>query len=137
MGTAKSTASYWVDRNAVSGTTYRYTVRAVRGSVSSSYKATSSLMYLAQPTVTVKAQSNGFNVSWSESEGATSYVVYRSELNTKTKKFTSWKAMVTLDSENGTWLDTSAKKGVTYRYTVRAVNGNYKSTYSAGSNVKR
>ena len=137
MGTAKSTASYWVDRNAVSGTTYRYTVRAVRGSVSSSYKATSSLMYLAQPTVTVKAQSNGFNVSWTESEGATNYVVYRSELNTKTKKFTSWKAMVTLDSENTTWLDTSAKKGVTYRYTVRAVNGNYKSTYSAGSSVKR
>ena len=87
--------------------------------------------------LTVKAEANGFNVSWSESEGATSYVVYRRELNTRTNKFTSWKAMVTLDSENATWLDTSAKKGVTYRYTVRAVNGNYKSAYSAGSSVKR
>ena len=137
MGTAKSTASSWVDRNAVSGTTYRYTVRAVRGSVSSSYKATSGLMYLAQPTVTVKAEANGFNVSWSESEGATSYVVYRRELNTRTNKLTSWKAMTTVDYETLEWTDTSAKKGVTYRYTVRAVNGSYKSTYSAGSNVKR
>ena len=45
--------------------------------------------------------------------------------------------MGTAKASKKSWIDKSAKKGVTYKYTVRAVNGSVKSTYKASSNVKR
>ncbi|MBR3809180.1 MAG: hypothetical protein IKK46_02620, partial [Clostridia bacterium] len=120
-----------------SGTQYRYTVRAINGSVKSTYKASNTLLYLAQPTTTVKAVSNGINVAWTQSTGAQGYTVYRSEYNAKTKKWSGWKNMGTAKPEKTNWTDKSAKKGVTYRYTVKAVNGKVASTYKASSSVKR
>ena len=138
MGTIKKSATVsWVDKSAKSGTTYRYTVRAVNGSVKSTYAASNTLLYLAQPKTTVKAVSNGVNVSWTQSTGATGYTVYRMEYNAKTKKWSSWKNMVTTKKTAKSWTDKSAKKGVTYKYTVKAVNGKTASTYKASSSVKR
>ncbi len=138
MGTIKNAKTVsWVDKSAVSGTTYRYTVRAVNGKVASTYKATSGLLYLAQPTTTVKAVSNGINIAWTQCDGATGYTVYRMEYNAKTKKWSGWKNMGTEKAEKSNWTDKSAKKGVTYRYTVKAVNGKTASTYKASGSVKR
>ena len=108
-------------------------------SIKSSYTDTKGLLYLAQPTVTVKAVSNGINVAWSQCEGATGYTVYRSEYNTKTKKWSSWKSMGTAKADKSNWTDKKATKGVTYKYTVRAVNADTgsKSTYVASKSVKR
>ncbi|MBE6748811.1 MAG: hypothetical protein E7557_06230 [Ruminococcaceae bacterium] len=138
MGTIKngSTVS-WVDKSASSGKTYRYTVRAINGSVKSTYTASNTLLYLAQPKTTVKAVSNGINVSWTQSAGSTGYTIYRMEYNAKTKKWSGWKKMGTAAASKKTWTDKSAKKGVTYRYTVKAVNGKVASTYKASANVKR
>ena len=142
MGTIKkgSTVS-WVDKSAKSGTTYRYTVRAVNNEYvevyKSAYTASSELLYLAQPKTTVKAVSNGVNVAWTQSAGATSYKIYRSEYNAKTKKWSSWKGIKTAKSTSKSYTDKSAKKGVKYRYTVKAVNGKVASTYKASSSVKR
>ena len=58
-GTAAETKSSWVDKTVKSGTTYRYTVKAVNGLCSSSYKASASLKFLAQPTVTISNVANG------------------------------------------------------------------------------
>ena len=95
------------------------------------------MLFLAQPTVTVKAVSNGVNVKWTQSSGATGYTVYRMEYNAKTKKWSSWKNMGTTKKTAKSWTDKSAKKGVYYKYTVRAVKGDYKSTYKASGSVKR
>ena len=140
MGTIKKNSTVsWVDKSANSGTQYRYTVRAINGSVKSTYKASNTLLYLAQPTVTVKAVSNGINVAWSQCEGATGYTVYRSEYNTKTKKWSSWKSRGTAKATKSNWTDTKTTKGVIYKYTVRSVNADTgaKSSYVASKNVKR
>ena len=136
-GTAKSSKSSWVDKKVTSGVKYKYTVRAVKGNSKSSYKSTGGLMYLAQPTVNVAVVNNGVSVEWSRTTGATSYVIYRSEYNAKTKKWSGWKNIRTESAIVAKWTDKDAKKGVTYKYTVRAVNGDYKSSYTASKNVKR
>ena len=136
-GTVKSGTTSWTDKKAKSGTYYKYTVRACYGSFRSSYKASDKIWFLAQPTVTVKKASNGINVSWTQCTGEKGYTVYRAEYNPTTKKWSGWKNMVTVGKDKKTWTDTSAKKGVYYKYTVRAVNGNYKSSYVASGSVKR
>ncbi len=136
-GTAKATSTSWTDKKAVSGVKYKYTVRAVNGKVKSTYKSSDSLLYLAQPKTTVKAVSNGVKVAWVQSTGATSYKIYRSEYNTKTKKWSSWKSIKTAKSTVKSYTDKTAKKGVKYRYTVKAVNGKVASSYKASSSVKR
>ena len=136
-GTVKSGTTSWTDKNTKSGTYYKYTVRACYGSFKSSYKASDKIWYLAQPTVTVKAVSNGVNVNWTQSSGSASYIIYRQEYNAKTKTWSGWKNMGSLGKDKKSWTDKSAKKGVYYKYTVRAVNGNYKSTYKASASVKR
>ncbi len=137
-GTAKSNKTSWTDKKVKSGVKYKYTVRACNGDkIKSSYKASADLLYLAQPTVKVKAVSNGVNVAWTQCSGSKGYRVYRAEYNPSTKKWSSWKNMGTAKSDKKSWTDKSAKKGVTYKYTVRAVNGSYKSSYKASSNIKR
>lgn len=137
-GTAKPDKTFWTDKKVKSGVKYKYTVRACNGSkIKSSYKASGNLLYLAQPTVTVKAVSNGINVAWTQSAGATGYTVYRSEYDATTKKWSGWKNMGTAKSSKKSWTDKNAKKGVKYKYTVKAVNGKTASTYKASGSVKR
>ena len=138
MGTAKSNKTSWIDKKVTSGVKYKYTVRACNGkSIKSSYKASVTLLYLAQPKTTVKSVSNGINVSWTQSSGATGYTVYRSEYNVLTGKWSNWKNMGTAKSNKKSWVDKSAKRGIKYKYTVRAVNGNVKSAYTSSGTVKR
>lgn len=136
-GTVKSGITSWTDKKAKSGTYYKYTVRACYGSFRSSYKASDKIWFLAQPTVTVKKASNGIKVSWTQCTGEKGYTVYRAEYNPTTKKWSGWKNMGTVGKDKITWTDKSAKKGVYYKYTVRAVNGEYKSGYKASGSVKR
>ncbi|MBO5857424.1 MAG: hypothetical protein J6Q87_04175, partial [Clostridia bacterium] len=134
---SKGSTVTWTDKSAKSGVKYKYTVKALNGKTVSTYKSSSSLLYLAQPTVTVKAVSTGVKVAWTQSSGATEYKIYRSEYNAKTKKWSGWKSIKTAKSTSKSYTDKSAKKGVKYRYTVKAVNGKVTSTYKASANVKR
>ncbi len=131
MGTAKNTKTAWVDKSVISGTTYRYTVRVVNGDYKSTYKETSSLIYLTQPTVKIVNDSKGIKVSWNQVAGAKAYTVYSSAYDAKTKKWSSWKNLGNVSVTS--FVDKSAVSGVQYKYTVRAVNGNYKSTYTASA----
>ena len=45
--------------------------------------------------------------------------------------------MGTAKSDRTFWIDKSAKSGVKYKYAVRAVNGNVKSTYASSGSVKK
>lgn len=130
-GTAAGTKSAWVDKSAVSGVTYRYTVRAVNGGCRSAYKASSSLVYLAQPTVTISNNINGITVKWTTANGATGYRVYRSQLDINTGKWSEWKVMGTAKSTASAWTDKSVVDGVTYKYTVRSVKDKIMSSYKA------
>ncbi|MBE6752386.1 MAG: hypothetical protein E7556_07660 [Ruminococcaceae bacterium] len=131
------TKTSFTDKKAKLGTKYRYTVKAVNGSVKSKYKSTDTIKYNVTPTVKVAKVSNGVKVTWSTAANATSYKIYRSTYNTKTKEWGSWKGLKTAKATSKSYTDKSAKKGVKYRYTVRAVNGSYKSTFKASGSVKR
>jgi fibronectin type 3 domain-containing protein len=129
VATAKSSATSWTDTKVKSGVQYRYTVKAVNGKIYSSAKTTSGLMFLTMPKTTVKAVKNGVTVTWTQSTGATSYEVYRAEYNKKTKKYTAFKKVATAKSTAKSYTDKTAKKGVKYKYTVKAVNGKVASAY--------
>ena len=131
VATAKSSATSWTDTKVKSGVQYRYTVKAVNGKVYSSYKTTSGLMFLTMPKTTVKAVKNGVAVSWTGVTGAKNYEVLRAEYNTKTKKYSGYKKVATAKSSTKKWTDTKAKKGVKYKYAVRAVNGKSVGAYKA------
>ncbi len=136
-GTAKANKTSWVDKNVKSGVKYKYTVRAVNGKTKSTYVSSGDLLYLAQPAVTVKSVSNGINISWTKSSGATEYKIYRSEYNAKTKKWSSWKGIKSAKSTVKSYTDKTTKKGVKYKYTVRAINGKVKSSYKASNSISK
>ncbi|MBE6751047.1 MAG: hypothetical protein E7556_00810 [Ruminococcaceae bacterium] len=135
VGTCGKDVFGCIDKGVKSGVKYRYTVKAVNGDYKSSYVTKSGLMYLSQPTVSVAKAANGIKVTWDKVSGATSYIVYRSEYNTQTKKWSSWKKVSTPKTTSHT--DKTAKSGVKYKYTVKAVNGSSKSAYKSSTSVKR
>lgn len=134
-GTAKATKFAWVDTKAVSGVTYKYTVRAVNGLCKGSFKSSAALICLAQPTVTISNTANGITVKWTKANGATGYRIYRSQLDTTTGNWTSWKNMGTANANKTSWADKSVVDGVTYRYTIRAVRGKVLSTFKASNEL--
>ena len=125
----------YTDKTVVSGKTYKYTVRAKNGNSLSVYKESNSLLYIAEPTVTIANATNGIKVSWSKSNGATGYTVYRSQY--KNGKWSGWKNMGTANAAKFNWVDKSVKAGEQYRYTVRAINGKVKSTFTATKGLTR
>lgn len=137
VGTCGNNIFGCIDISVKSGVTYRYTVKAANGKYKSSYVKPKGLLYLLQPTVKAKKVSNGINVSWNTVNGAIGYTVYRSEYNPKTKKWSGWTNLCTHFSETSDYTDQSAVKGVTYKYTVRAISGSSKSAYKASNSVKR
>ncbi len=135
VGTCGKDVFGCIDKGVKSGIKYRYTVKAVNGDYKSSYVTKSGLMFLSQPTVSVAKASNGIKVTWDKVSGATSYIVYRSEYNTQTKKWSSWEKISSPKTTSHT--DKTAKSGVKYKYTVKAVNGSSKSAHKSSSSVKR
>ncbi len=133
--TVKGTKSSWVDKTVKSGAKYKYVVRAVNGLCKSSYKPSSTLVYLSQPTTSISNVATGINVKWSKVAGATSYKVYRSQLNSETGKWSSWKNMSSVSSSKLSWTDKNVENGVTYKYAVRAVKGKVLSAYKETSGL--
>lgn len=123
-------SNQYLDKKVALGTIYRYTVRAVNGNVLSKYKASDSIRYNITPAVTYKNVTNGISVSWSTAANAKGYTVYRSEYNTKTKKWSKWASRGTAKANISSWTDKKVTSGVIYKYTVRAVNGSFKSKYN-------
>lgn len=132
---SKVSGTSYTDKNIKSGSNYFYTVRAYNGNNLSSFNSSgAATKYLATPTLSkAVSKSNGVTVAYKKVTGATGYNVYR-----KTNGSSSWKKLATVSGNSKvSYLDKSAKKGVTYTYTVRAVNGNYLSYYNTkGVSVK-
>ncbi len=127
-----TTGTAWADKTPKSGVTYRYTVRATKGSYISNFESGKAITYVAAPKISkLQSVSNGISVSWASVGGAKSYKVYR-----QGPGYSGWKYMGTVTAAKFT--DTKTVKGQTYKYTVRAVASNGTiSTFLSGSSITR
>ena len=137
MGTAASNKTAWVDRSAVGGASYRYTVRAVSGKHMSSFKSSSSLTYLSAPTVLLTNDPTGIRVNWTRSKGAEGYIVYRSNYNVHTGVWSGWKQITSVAGAVNTYVDSSVSGDAYYKYAVRCYKGSVKSSYISSDYIYR
>ncbi|MBE6801998.1 MAG: hypothetical protein E7530_03845 [Ruminococcaceae bacterium] len=123
----KTTGTSFTDKTAKAGVTYRYTVRAYYGSYLSSFVANGyAVRRLTTPTLkSVTSSKSGVTFNWNKVAGATGYNVYRKTGNGGWQKIATVKGTSTVK-----YLDKTAKKGVTYKYTVRAYYGTSTSYYN-------
>ena len=116
---ATVTGTSYVDKTAESGVTYYYTVRAFDKAgttyISDYNKNGVKGFYVEQPVLaSIESVFQGMRITWAKSAGAEQYRVYR-----KTEG-ASWK-QIGLTTGNR-FVDETPESGVTYFYTVRAVN---------------
>ena len=118
--TSSATGTSFVDKTAVAGVTYTYTVRGIAKdgkTLSSSYDkiGVSAVITPAKVVlVSAKADSAGILVTWQKAAGAHSYQVFRKTANT------GWQR-IAKNIHDTEWKDIDAVKGTKYIYTVRAV----------------
>ncbi|MCD8047792.1 MAG: fibronectin type III domain-containing protein [Clostridiales bacterium] len=129
-----TTSTSYTDTTASSGTTYSYTVCAYAGEMVSDYGTGRSILYLAQPTVTLSGDPTGVTVKWGAVTGATNYRVYR-----KVSGGSSWTRIATVSSITLTYTDAAVEdgSGTTYYYTVQAVNSSTTSSYVTNKSITR
>ena len=119
--TNSATGSSYTDTTAEDGVTYYYTVRAINDKVvSASYDTKKSITCVRSlgkaELQEFKNTSSGVEVNWKEVANAENYRVGRRAENGK------WKVL-TNSATGSSYTDTTAEDGVTYYYTVRAING--------------
>lgn len=128
-------SSEYIDSDIVSGTTYIYTVSAVNNyGESTKDKIGISCEYIAKPTIiSLKNVVGGIELSWTPTDGAKSYNLYR-----RIKGETEWTLLSNrLLSSGTTYKDTfDLVDGTTYEYDVNSVASSYESAnYPEGSSV--
>ena len=132
IATTKSTS--YTDKNVKSGTTYKYTIRAVNSKGQSKYGSTAyeTIRFLSAPKLeNIKSTKSGVTVYWDDVKGASKYLVYR-----KTGSG-SYELIKTVSGKSTVkYLDKTAKKGKTYTYKVYAGYSSYKSSYKSTLTIK-
>ena len=114
-----TTAVSFLDKTAVSDTTYIYTVRCISADAKKYTSAFDtegkSYHYIATPGVpAVAAAVNGVTVKWTAVEGAPKYRIFR-----KTGSG-GWKFLA--DTVETEYTDTAVASGTKYTYTIRVIN---------------
>ena len=132
IATTKKTS--YTDKNVKSGTTYKYTIRAVNSKGKSKYGSTAyeTIRFLSAPKLEkIRSTKSGVTVYWDDVKGASKYLVYRKTGSGDYEliKTVSGKSTVK-------YLDKSAKKGKTYTYKVYAGYSSYKSSYKSTLSIK-
>lgn len=129
----ESTTTDFTQNSLRDGVTYRYTVRAMDKNnkfVSDYNKDGYSNTFFAPPVISsLQNVFGGVTVKWSKNSAINSYRIYR-----KTKN-TGWKRIG--NSDNGSFTDTTAESGISYTYTLRALDAenNFVSYYNDGKSV--
>lgn len=125
---ATTTGTSYTDKGIVnqSGTYYIYTVIAVSGYYSGYNTTGLTIKRLTNPVLkSATSYQSGIYVKWNPVKGATGYYVYRKTAGT------GWaKVGFMTGVNNTTFVDKTAKKGVTYTYTIRACSGATLSSYN-------
>ncbi len=126
---------YYIDNTAETGVKYTYTVKTLKGfsgylSSFHDIKGVSAIS-LSMPTINSATNTTkGVNLGWNKVKGAEGYYVYR-----KTPS-SNWVLIGKVaDGATVSYLDTTAKSGTEYYYTVRAYSGSTLSSYK-GKYVK-
>ncbi len=126
IGKTQKAKCYFIDETATNNNTYYYTVRAYDDNGISAYnKKGVSAKYVSAPQISsIKNSATGVRIGWNKVSDATSYRIYR-----KTQSG-NWTLLKKLNNATFSYTDTTAKSGVTYQYSVRAVNSPEMSGYS-------
>ena len=119
---ADVTSLEYIDKNAVRGEEYTYTVRAFDEDCYSKHNKNGvDLIYLAPPMIESPEilEDNKIKISWEAVEGAEKYRVYK-----KTEDASKYTRIATVDADITEYVDKASKKdGETYIYAVKATNG--------------
>ena len=134
LGDAKATAKTFTDKTVKSGITYKYTVKARSTGSTSSVKGSEPIIFLSIPVATVSARVGAIDLSWGQVNGATKYIVYRSERGSD-GKWTSYKKQVSLGGSSLAWTDLNVEANKRYKYKVKAYNDSAKSSTKATKSV--
>ncbi len=115
------------------GINYRYTVRAYGSSCTSDFEDGLVMKRLSTPSVkSATSSKSGITVKWGKVSGSSGYYIYRKTGSSSYKKIATVKG-----GSKSSYVDKTARKGKTYRYTVKAYNGSYTSAYnSTGKSCK-
>ena len=134
---ADTTSVDCIDKSAMSGTTYRYTVRCISDDgkqyLSSYDKNGKKIYYCSQPVLKcISKSSAGVKVNWNTVKGTGKYRVFRKTTGG------SWKKVA--DTTSTSYTDKNVVKGTKYVYTVRCLSKNgteYLSSYdTAGKSIR-
>jgi len=130
----KTTGTSYTDISAVAEKTYYYKIKAISTYNSNAHGAKSAYISkmcdLSRPEVSVRRNSSGKpKLSWGKISKADKYFVYRA--TSKNGEYT-----YIGKTTNTYYTNTSAKKGKTYYYKVRAISTYNKNAHSAYSVVK-
>ncbi len=126
-----TTNKVYLDKDAASGSDYKYQVKAVNSLGQSSYSTCGEFKYLAKVAPTVSNASLGVKISWAEVEGADEYQVRRKVLNNG--KWTSFKTFTTATGTSVT--DMAVEAGKSYYYIVCAKNGEILGEYGMSEKI--
>ncbi len=118
LGDTESTS--FVHTDAVSGTSYTYTVKAFDSDgASSSHNSTGwSNKFIATPFIkSAEVTNSGVKLTWDKVAGAENYRVF-------IKNGSSWKGLATVSGATNSYTDKTATVGNSYTYTIRCVDAN-------------
>ncbi len=127
----KVTGNTYTDSKVTAGATYIYTIKAVKGTITSAYNKTGwTYRFLKSPTHKSLSNADGAVVfSWNKVAGATGYIVYR-----KVNGSPTW---TNLGKTKGTsYTDKDVENKSNYTYTVRAYYGSSLSAFYTGDVIK-
>lgn len=114
----------FIDKDAKDNQKYQYTVIAHKGIYRSSFSYRTSKIYITAPTLKKTKNHNGYvKVYWKQTKTADKYRIYRKTADS------DWKYLDTVGKNESTFKDKTVKNGGNYIYTVRAIDGKYKSGY--------
>ena len=131
---ADTASTSYLHKSVKSGKQYKYTIRCLSKSgavISDFYHPGWSITYVAAPKAPKLSNTkSGVKVTFTATKGVPKYGIMRKAGNGK------WVNIATTTKK--TYVDKSAKKGVTYRYSICCVNKNGKriSAYNNGSAIK-
>ena len=129
------TKNSYPDLDVEAGVDYVYTIRALSGKIYSNFLPGVQIRRLDVVKLSeTKSAEEGIYIDFEQVEGATGYNIYRKVAGT------AWNAKSYLGTINNTkshiYLDSSAEKGVTYTYTVKAFAKDGTVTSVASYNTK-
>ncbi len=122
LETVDSNVTKYTDESAVNGQRMYYAVRAISDYGMSGFM-TYACDYLTAPVLTLANTSTGIKLTWKQNKSAEYYYVYRKVSTAK-----AWTRIAT--TSKAYYDDNKAAQGVTYLYTIRAVNEPYMSGFN-------